>query len=398
MANSGYVKRPPIPHLTGVRAIAAYLVLVSHSADTTFAYGQLDSVAHKYVVCLAHLGMSLFFVLSGFVITYGYYDRFVRLPWRQAARDFAVARFARLYPLYITFLLCSRQNYKPLFRHATWPQKLSYFTLTQSWWNVQWVTFRPAWSISTECFFYLCFALYLIRRPRRTASIPQIRRNAILLSAGCFPLLAALFAKQTEVTAFLSALAITGRGDVWNWFTYASPYVRLGEFILGSFAARMYMLTQHSGESPSGRRHSGLFSLCCLAAIAILAIGDAGLLPATSFLPFLAHNFGWALFLAYLLYASSRHPNLLTRLCSTHAMQGGGEISYSVYIVQFWIFSNVLPQYVAYVPSTLAYAVSLLKLLLYLVVTTVAATCTYRIIEVPGKRMLRKWLSPKFFC
>ena len=46
---------------------------------------------------------------------------------------------------------------------------LSYVTLTQSWFNVELAAFPPAWSISTEWFFYFAFIPLglLIRRIRR---------------------------------------------------------------------------------------------------------------------------------------------------------------------------------------------------------------------------------------
>ena len=128
-------KKELLPHLTGFRAIAAYFVLVCHCADTTFLYWG-HSVAHVFVACLAYLGMSLFFVLSGFVITYTYYERFVQLPWRRAVREFFVARFARLYPLYIICLLFDRTLFKPLIRNGSRAEIASYVTLTQSWWNM----------------------------------------------------------------------------------------------------------------------------------------------------------------------------------------------------------------------------------------------------------------------
>jgi peptidoglycan/LPS O-acetylase OafA/YrhL len=49
--------------------------------------------------------MSLFFVLSGFVIQYNYADIFLKERLPSATFKFIVARFARLYPLYVLSII-----------------------------------------------------------------------------------------------------------------------------------------------------------------------------------------------------------------------------------------------------------------------------------------------------
>lgn len=63
--------------LTGLRAIAAYSVLIAHAINSAFIYG---GVLHfnLFASRLAYFGMSLFFVLSGFVIHYNYAESFAR--------------------------------------------------------------------------------------------------------------------------------------------------------------------------------------------------------------------------------------------------------------------------------------------------------------------------------
>jgi hypothetical protein len=388
------LERRHLPHLTGFRAIAAYLVLIGHSADTTFLYGMYggSSIANAYVSCLAYLGMSIFFVLSGFVITYTYYDRFIQLPWRQAAWNFAVARFARLYPLYILFLLCATAHQRHQILHdGTRGEKVSFFTLTQSWWNMEMFTFPPAWSISTECFFYICFALWMMLPTAPRCSATYVRRRAIMTLTGIFLILAAMFTARAGIAILLSPLSRPTCPNVWAWFTYFSPYVRIGEFIAGVCAARMFMVTRNEGHLPAHQQHANW--LCIGSGVAIIAFIIINICFAhDSFLYLLSQNFGYAPFLAYIFYACSRYPNILTKWCSTGLMQTGGEISYSVYILQFWTYSHVIPEPVAEWPSHLAYEVSLLKVLLYILLTTIIALCSYHIVEMPCRRLIRKWL------
>jgi peptidoglycan/LPS O-acetylase OafA/YrhL len=78
--------------LTGVRALAAYMVYLHHlsaSIQKSFGNQAFDIVKEL------HIGVTLFFVLSGFLIAYRYLDlkNFV-------FRTYMVNRFARIYPMY----------------------------------------------------------------------------------------------------------------------------------------------------------------------------------------------------------------------------------------------------------------------------------------------------------
>src|SRR5215475_947130 len=146
---------PAIPSLTGFRWIAAALILLAHTMPLFTAPG-LSSYASA---SLGRLGMTLFFVLSGFVIHYNYGDRVARLRV-PALRSFGVARLARLYPLYLGMLmfdLAVRATH-PSFDLQTLTAALPYYlTLSQSWFPI-WVGdqhlctvyFGLAWSISAE--------------------------------------------------------------------------------------------------------------------------------------------------------------------------------------------------------------------------------------------------------
>lgn len=87
--------------LDGLRFAAAIFVAGGHYTGM-FAPGTMPAVMATFT----GLGMTLFFVLSGFVIHYNYH---VHLRAAGGYRQFAIARFARLYPLYailLVFELC----------------------------------------------------------------------------------------------------------------------------------------------------------------------------------------------------------------------------------------------------------------------------------------------------
>jgi peptidoglycan/LPS O-acetylase OafA/YrhL len=83
------------PVLTGVRALAAYLVFISHYdyvfADNIPQFGK--RFFHEF-----HIGVTVFFVLSGFLITYRYFNNFqLTKNW---FRQYLKNRVARIYPMY----------------------------------------------------------------------------------------------------------------------------------------------------------------------------------------------------------------------------------------------------------------------------------------------------------
>jgi peptidoglycan/LPS O-acetylase OafA/YrhL len=84
-----------IPALTGVRALAAYLVFISHY-EYTFDKSFSHPVQRFFLEF--HIGVTIFFVLSGFLIAFRYYDNFhLTKEW---FKQYLKNRVARIYPMY----------------------------------------------------------------------------------------------------------------------------------------------------------------------------------------------------------------------------------------------------------------------------------------------------------
>lgn len=149
------VKRPELPALTGIRAVAAAMVVLSHIG--------LPSNAPEWmqrVVATGYVGVPLFFVLSGIVLAYNYQNLDPRRG-RDVTR-FYIARIARVLPIYYAVLLylaifrgATRQEQGGLWKHIlniqTWDPNLE-IGLGYN---------PPAWSINVELFFYLLFPLLI---------------------------------------------------------------------------------------------------------------------------------------------------------------------------------------------------------------------------------------------
>src|SRR5262245_1965462 len=90
-------RRPAVPALTGLRFVAAGFVLISHSTVFLLPFPGAAPDWHLYLQSIALLGMSVFFVLSGFVIHYNYSQLLQR---KRGILSFFVARLSRIYPLF----------------------------------------------------------------------------------------------------------------------------------------------------------------------------------------------------------------------------------------------------------------------------------------------------------
>jgi peptidoglycan/LPS O-acetylase OafA/YrhL len=154
---------------------------------------------------LVGLGMTLFFVLSGFVIHYNYN---ATIPRPGGMRAFFVARFARLYPLYILLFLFDFAYTGLTARSACgqigapdehWLGLLFYLTLTQSWFYA--VICRASlayqygpvaavtWSISVEAFFYVAYvvvAMLIARRKWSPSDMIVIVRQPFVSQSSIF--------------------------------------------------------------------------------------------------------------------------------------------------------------------------------------------------------------------
>ncbi|MDC8004082.1 acyltransferase [Aureisphaera galaxeae] len=92
------MKKIYFPGLNGVRFIAAFLVMVDHTELFKYRFGHTTLWANSYSSFLGASGVTIFFVLSGFLITY------LLLTEKEAQpiniKHFYIRRILRIWPLY----------------------------------------------------------------------------------------------------------------------------------------------------------------------------------------------------------------------------------------------------------------------------------------------------------
>jgi peptidoglycan/LPS O-acetylase OafA/YrhL len=236
----GGANRTLLPALTGLRFFLAVWVILQH---ITSPGGMLEAqtaslpAALRSLVLSGYQAVTTFFVLSGFVLMRNYESS----EWtRSNLRRYAVARFARIYPIYALSLIAVT----PFIIEAWQPSQArllaAHILMLQAWiWPlpVNWNT--PAWSLSCEMFFYLLFPL-----------------GVLLLRGARWPRVLVAATIAICLTRVLWRLGVSD--DV-------KPLVHLADFLMGLAAARAYdLLSKSSSPPPAAALYLPAFALAAL--------------------------------------------------------------------------------------------------------------------------------------
>ncbi len=404
------IPNPAIPSLTGLRFLAAGCVVISHIMAAMMPPFQPMPTWHILLHSLSGLGMTLFFVLSGFVIHYTY-SRMIREQGWTGVFNFFVARFARLYPLYIVCLLVDLE-FSAGTRGAVsafitgravpdfvWDALPYYLTMTQSW------LYRPsaehaliyqfgpiatiAWSISTEWFFYLCYPLACLV----IARLSTLRANYIAAAA----LTVAGYGAVTLAVRYggeINQFGISHFGDIadvsthhqdsfFRWLVYFSPYSRLFEFLLGCLVASIHL--KLINVAPSKQEQAfGLAGL--VAALAGLAAMHYVMFGLARFIEY-HQSFGYAPLVAIVIFCCVRYRNAIVDALASRPMVIGGDASYSIYLLHVVVVRLTILQFgviMTFGPLDIVWIVGALAALM------TASLASYYLWERPARLLLRR--------
>ncbi|GAF03935.1 acyltransferase family protein [Saccharicrinis fermentans] len=151
-----------IKPLTSLRFIFAFMVFTSHLSFFEESRSGILTRIYNSVLHEGYIGVSFFFILSGFILAYNYQDGILKN--RESIKKFYLARFARIFPLHILTLIISIPLSYGIFMEdrSIWlSQLVTNLPLMQSYIPVKSIYFSfnaPSWSISDEMFFYSCLS------------------------------------------------------------------------------------------------------------------------------------------------------------------------------------------------------------------------------------------------
>lgn len=257
-------RRPELQSLTGLRFLAALLVLAYHAL---FSFPAASSGIHpgpvRSVLGSGYVGVNLFFVLSGFVLAYTYVDRGVMTT---APLSFWRARFARVYPMHVVGLLFALPLYAMAWRANRVADALVVRemarqlaitgALVQAWLPADVFDLNgPSWSLSVEAFFYACFPL-LVRALGRLRTPGLAVVLAVAGAGGVVPALA--------LGSHAVGVETASQTDLVLLF---DPAARLPDFVVGVTAGLLFLR-----RSPPDRGRAPWLAVALACTVAIVAV------------------------------------------------------------------------------------------------------------------------------
>jgi len=345
------------PALTGVRALAAYLVFLQHNRPDIKI---TENFARTYLNT-GHTGVTMFFVLSGFLISYRYADDF-----SNGNVDFAAyfrKRFARIMPLYLfltVFLLLWLRDFQ------LWHWFLNLTLLKGYFDNEKFTAIFQAWSLTVEeTFYFLAPLVFILLRKSGWLAFTVLMGTGILI---------VMIAKAFGSNSFML--------DFEFMLSY-SFFGRCFEFICGYWLAR-YIKNQLPDLiiKPTWPKFTALGAL--LLVTVYLAINFSGKygwvlfeMPAEVWL----NNFILPLPITLFYFGLLTESSLFAKLFSTRAVQFLGRSSYAFYLVHAGLFYEFM-----------YFHLSKDKVIIFLALNVVAIAL-YKLVEEPANKFLNNRLS-----
>lgn len=383
-----------MPALTGIRAIAAYMVCFFHynplqgfqgaTGWRQLAYGFFNEW---------HTGVTIFFVLSGFLICYRYYETAGRItvPW---FKRYFLNRFARIYPMYLLLSLLAfalielnADRYEMVriysFQSLSW--RLTAFglnlTMLKGFFNnFKFTGLAQGWSLTVEECFYACAPFFML-------GFRRSRWFWVLLPIATLLVMVGLW----QTVGRLQFYGLFGSLPFVLNFTF---FGRCIEFFLG-MALAVYLLRQRRHLDCDLPTHSGAwFTVAGIVSFAIVLVCMAlinahpAFKQAASgidlndnskdfFVGIALNNVALPICTIVLFYGLLTEHSWFRILLSTSLFDLLGKSSYIFYLIHMGIVNVLIRTYLAHNSIVQFVVLNLLSVLLY------------KFIEAPLHRLLK---------
>ena len=374
--------------LTGLRFGAALMVVLYHviasgSGQRSPGLGLMTILMN--MINSGYVGVSFFFILSGFILTYTYMAK--RPVTGERRWKFWVARIARIYPVYLVGILFATYPYIAAFvvsGHVSWSSNmtvglLASLGLVRSWLPYYAYTWDgPGWSLSAEAFFYLLFpliSLWLVRMKSRQLLIAVAGFWALI----ALPVVAyvvfhpdgqILPNSPTVVRAF------------WMLVLYTVPLIRLPEFLLGIALGRLFILRRSQAKTDTDSGYLPVLGTV-VAMVGIIVVFAYG--PLT---PVLWNDVILDPLFALLIFSSAWGQGAIARFFSLPFLVLLGEASYALYLIHvpLWGIAGTVFNALSLYTYPTRYPLGVMA---YLVIAVGLSVLIFRFIEEPARKGIR---------
>jgi len=373
-----------MPALDGLRAFAIIWVMLHNGGlDSALDTHALTGKLLAPVLTMGWMGVQLFFVLSGFLITGILLDA-KRNQVESLYKHFYMRRFLRIFPVYYVFL-CLSFIAVIIFPHApAWLQD----TYAHKWWHVfylnnwvqpfQEVGYGHLWSLAVEEQYYIFWPLVVI-----ALSLSRLY-YACLIMVG--------------VTMLFRFAAIDYDPELAKSAAYVLTPARLDALAMGSMLA---IMLRDPGAFQTTRKFINVVAASSVIYILIILATLREYLSVSTEWTVLNQTAA-AMFFTGLLYYSlnlkktDARQSIFTRVLITPWIRSIGKYSYAMYIFHAPV-TNLLHGYLvtrmyvwfAFLGKGASMAVFCMDLVLLYAITFALAWCSWRVIERPFLNLKR---------
>jgi peptidoglycan/LPS O-acetylase OafA/YrhL len=355
-----------IKPLTSLRFFFAFMIFLHHLTFLAKSKSSVMRWIHEFILKEGYIGVSFFFILSGFILAYNYRDSF--LNQKTSKSNFYIARFARIYPIHFLTLLIAipltLQNVN--FEISLWFKQLFFnLTLTQSFIPIKKIYFSfnsPSWSISNELFFYLLFPLLILL----ISKLKVLKYSKGLL----IPFL-----------LLLPILMLVIPPIYYKNLFYVNPFFRVFDFIVGILLLELYLKIKNT-EKVINYNALEILSVSLLVIFFVIH----------STLPLVVrYSIYYWLPMSFLILVFAFQKGVLSRLLSNSTMILLGEISFGFYMFH----QLVLKYFIMINQSYLHIANEYLIICIILVVSLIVSYISLIWFENPVSKYIKRVLIKK---
>lgn len=342
-----------IEQLTFTRFIAALSIVVFHFGADIFPF---NYNCFSFLIKQANLGVSYFFILSGFVMIIAYGQNGKRVD----KFKYYMNRLARIYPIYLAALLLMVIFYFADKRAVSPTEFVLSFFVVQAWIPPYPLTLNgPGWSLAVEFFFYALFPLLFNRIYAKT----ELKKLFI-------PIISFWAVSQIILNILGNSSFYKGFPSNSHDLLYYNPIMHLNEFLIGNLAG-LFFLKMDKTKSKNYTWH-----LLVLLILLILLLK----LP----IPVTFHDGLLAIiFIPFILFFSLS-SGTLAKIFNSKALIFLGEISYGIYILQIPVYywSMGLLRYLGFHNNYVLFYFPLIILI-------ASSSLSYVYIETPLRKMIK---------
>jgi peptidoglycan/LPS O-acetylase OafA/YrhL len=353
--------RNMIKPLTSLRFLFAFMVFASHLSFLNTSESNILRWIYNSVFYEGYIGVSFFFILSGFILAYNYQDGI--LQNQKSKKTFYQARFARIYPLHILTLIMSIPLTYSVFiqNKSLWfSQALTNLTLTQSYIpknNLYFSFNAPSWSISDEMFFYLVFPFLIILIPK----IRDYKNILIFLIITIIPLLTLIIPE-----------------NYYHQIFYINPFTRVVDFIIGIFIFNIY-------QTFTRKKRSINYNYLEISAILLLLVF---FLFHQSIAPVARYSFYYWIPMGYLIFSFSFQKGSISKFLSRKTLIHLGEISFG-----FYMFHQLVLRYFSIINSKILHIENdILIVIITFTISLVVSHYSFILFETPMNKYIKNTL------